>query len=63
MDGKLTFEVATPERLVVSEQVDEVTMPSVLGYMGVLPGHAPLLALLPGAVVKISSPLETASFT
>ena len=46
MEGKLTFEVATPDRLVVSEAVDEVVMPSVNGYLGVLYGHAPLLALL-----------------
>ena len=46
MEGKLTFEVATPERLVVSESVDEVVLPSVEGYLGVLQGHAPLLAML-----------------
>lgn len=46
MEGKLKFEVATPERLVVDESVDEVILPSVEGYMGVRPGHAPLLAKL-----------------
>ena len=43
---KLLFEVATPERLVISEQVDDVILPSVEGYMGVMAGHAPLLAQL-----------------
>lgn len=43
---KIELEVVTPERLVVSEQVDEVVLPSVEGYMGVRPGHAPLLAML-----------------
>lgn len=45
----LDLEVVTPERLVVSETVDEVVVPGSEGYLGVLPGHAPLLtALAPG---------------
>ena len=43
---KLTLEVVTPERLLVSEQVDEVQLPGAEGYFGVLPGHTPLLATL-----------------
>src|SRR5262245_1823999 len=34
--------VVTPERLLVSEQVDELQIPGAEGYLGVLPGHAPL---------------------
>ena len=34
------------DRLLVSEQVDEVEIPGSEGYLGVLPGHTPLLALL-----------------
>jgi F-type H+-transporting ATPase subunit epsilon len=43
---KLTLEVVTPERLLVSEQVDEVQLPGAEGYFGVLPGHTPMLATL-----------------
>jgi F-type H+-transporting ATPase subunit epsilon len=43
---RLTLEVATPSRLVVSESVDEVVVPGSEGYFGVLPGHAPLLATM-----------------
>ena len=43
---KLKLEIVTPERLVLSEAVDEVLLPSVEGYMGVRPGHASLLAEL-----------------
>jgi F-type H+-transporting ATPase subunit epsilon len=43
---RLTLELATPTRLVVSAEVDEVVVPGSLGYFGVLPGHAPLLATL-----------------
>ena len=46
MADRLTLEVATPSRLVVSESVDEVVVPGSEGYFGVLPGHAPLLATL-----------------
>ena len=42
----LAFEIVTPERLVLAEEVDEVVLPSVEGYMGVRPGHTPLLARL-----------------
>ncbi|HKY31533.1 MAG TPA: F0F1 ATP synthase subunit epsilon [Candidatus Polarisedimenticolia bacterium] len=38
--------VVTPERKVVDRRVDEVVLPGVQGYLGVLPGHAPLLTSL-----------------
>jgi F-type H+-transporting ATPase subunit epsilon len=43
---KLTLDIVTPERALVSEQVDEVQLPGSEGYFGVLPGHTPLLATL-----------------
>lgn len=46
MAERLTLELATPTRLVVSAEVDEVVAPGSEGYFGVLPGHAPLLATL-----------------
>src|ERR1019366_5791558 len=36
----------TPERALVREQVSDVQVPGKEGYMGILPGHAPLLGLL-----------------
>jgi F-type H+-transporting ATPase subunit epsilon len=42
----LTLEIVTPDRALVTEQVDEVEIPGSEGYFGVLPGHAPLLATL-----------------
>ncbi len=44
-DG-LQLEVATPERELVREQVSEVELRGKSGYMGILPGHAPLLGEL-----------------
>ncbi len=43
---KLTLEIVTPDRSLVTEQVDEVELPGAQGYFGVLPGHTPLLSTL-----------------
>jgi F-type H+-transporting ATPase subunit epsilon len=43
---RLSLQIVTPERLLVQEQVDELMVPGVNGYFGVLPGHTPLLAAL-----------------
>jgi F-type H+-transporting ATPase subunit epsilon len=43
---RLTLELATPTKMVVATEVDEVVVPGSQGYFGVLPGHAPLLATL-----------------
>jgi F-type H+-transporting ATPase subunit epsilon len=42
----ITLEVVTPDRSIITEQVDEVEIPGADGYFGVLPGHTPLLAML-----------------
>lgn len=39
MEEKINLEIISPERLVVSEVVDEVTAPGAKGEFGVLPGH------------------------
>lgn len=46
MADRLKLEVATPTRLVVSGEVDEVVVPGSEGSFGVLPGHAALLSLV-----------------
>lgn len=42
----LKLEVVTPERRVVSSSAVEVQLPGLDGYLGILPGHAPLLATM-----------------
>jgi F-type H+-transporting ATPase subunit epsilon len=42
----LQLQIVSAERLLVNEQVDEVQIPGSEGYLGVLPGHTPLLATL-----------------
>ena len=46
------FELATPNRLIVSEEVEEVVAPGVEGYFGVLPGHTPFLTSLQSGEVS-----------
>ena len=46
MAERLTLELATPTRLVVAETADEVVVPGIEGYFGVLPGHAAFLTTL-----------------
>src|SRR5208283_5191690 len=46
MAETLELEIVTPERLVVHEKVEEVQIPGRSGYLGVLPGHAPLITEL-----------------
>ncbi len=43
---RFRLEVVTPQRLLVSEDVDEITAPGVEGEFGVLPGHTPFLTAL-----------------
>jgi len=43
---KLTLEIVTPDRALIREEVDEVVVPGTEGYLGVLPGHTPLLSTL-----------------
>ncbi|MXY23326.1 MAG: F0F1 ATP synthase subunit epsilon [Acidobacteria bacterium] len=42
----LTIEIVTPDRAIVHETVDEAQIPGAEGYLGVLPGHTPLLVTL-----------------
>jgi F-type H+-transporting ATPase subunit epsilon len=46
LPAHLELQIVTPDRMIVQERVDEVQIPGVEGYFGVLPGHTPLLASL-----------------
>jgi F-type H+-transporting ATPase subunit epsilon len=46
------FEIVTPEKLVVRDVAEEMQIPGKDGYLGILPGHAPLITEL--AVGQIS---------
>ncbi len=42
----LHLEIVTPERLVEKDTVEEIQIPGKNGYLGILPGHAPLITEL-----------------
>jgi len=46
MGETFRLEITTPERMVAREEVEEAQIPAANGYLGVLPGHAPLMAML-----------------
>jgi len=46
MADKITLRVVTPSRMVLDEEVDEVTAPGELGEFGVLPNHIAFLSTL-----------------
>ena len=46
LPAHLILEIVTPERAIVHETVDEAEIPGSDGYLGVLPGHTPLLVSL-----------------
>jgi len=46
MDNTFQLEIVTPSRLLVKDAAEEAQIPGVTGYLGILPGHAPLITEL-----------------
>ena len=53
MADKLQVAVVTPDQQVTTAAVDMLLAPSVLGQVGILPGHAPYLTDLAPGVVEL----------
>jgi F-type H+-transporting ATPase subunit epsilon len=53
MADKLHFDLVSPERLLLSEGVDMVTVPGKEGDFGVLAGHAPVMTTLRPGVINV----------
>jgi F-type H+-transporting ATPase subunit epsilon len=51
MADRIQLEVVTPERRVLAESVDMVTVPGLGGELGILPGHTPLISQLQTGVL------------
>jgi F-type H+-transporting ATPase subunit epsilon len=47
------LELVSPERLLLSRQVEMATIPAAEGEMGVLPGHSPMIVTLRGGVIRV----------
>ena len=52
MADRIQLEVITPERRLLSEAVDGVTVPGAGGELGILPGHTPLISQLQTGVLS-----------
>lgn len=53
MAGKLPFNLVSPEKELISADVDQVDIPSTEGWIGVLPNHSPLMTTLAPGMVRI----------
>jgi len=51
----LQLKIVTPEEKVYDESVDSVTLPTVQGEIGILPGHIPLLTSLQPGEIQLTS--------
>ena len=54
MADKIHFDLVSPERMLLSEDVDMVTLPGAEGYFGVLAGHAPVISSLRPGVIEVT---------
>lgn len=57
-DNKLHFNLVSPEKELISDDVDMVEAPGVEGAFGVLPNHAPFMTVLAPGVVKVKKGSE-----
>lgn len=55
MADSFQLEIVTPEKMVVRDKADEAQIPGLNGYLGVLPGHAPLITELGAGEISYRS--------
>lgn len=60
---KIELQMVTPERHILSEEVDSLEMPGKDGYLGILPGHAPLITELGVGILTYHKGGETRLLT
>ncbi len=63
MPDTFQLEIVTPSRLLVKDVAEEAQIPGLSGYLGILPGHAPLITELAVGVItyKASGAMHTLS--
>ena len=59
MPETFQLEIVTPEKLVVKDQAEEMQIPGKNGYLGILPGHAPLISELAVGQISYRNGAET----
>lgn len=60
--AKLTVEIVTPEKRILSAQADEVVVPGSEGLFGVRPGHTPFLSLLDPGTLTLKDGAKVQTF-
>lgn len=50
---KLNFTIATPERVVLSEEIDQVSIPTSEGEITILPGHIALVGIVKAGILDV----------
>jgi F-type H+-transporting ATPase subunit epsilon len=56
------LEIVTPEKMVVRDNAESVQIPGLDGYLGILPGHAPLITELGAGEIIYRANGQTHSF-
>ena len=56
MAGTFKFELVSPERVLLSEDAEQVVVPGADGDFGVLVGHAPLVSTLRPGMLEVLLP-------
>ncbi len=59
MADSFQLEIVTPEKMVVKDQAEEMQIPGKNGYLGILPGHAPLISELSVGQISYRNGSET----
>lgn len=49
----LEFEIATPEKIVYKDNIDQISLPTIMGEITILPHHRPLVAALAPGEIRI----------
>ena len=62
METNFNLEIISPEKIILSEKVNSVTMPSFEGEMTILPDHIPLITFLRPGIVRIEGSKESEYF-
>ena len=60
---KIELQVVTPTKHIFSEDVQSIELPGKDGYLGILPGHSPLLTELGAGILTFNKGGETRSMT
>ena len=62
MEKNFNLEIISPEKIILSEKVNSVTIPSFEGEMTILPDHIPLITFLRPGIVRIEGSKESEYF-